>query len=99
MPRDYPAANVIRRIRESARNRYGYCLSPQHLVLGPLEIEHLVPRARGGTNDEPNLWLSCAICNSHKRDLVAAKDPETGVEVPLFNPRQQKWSDHFRWSE
>ncbi len=63
MPRDYPAANVIRRVREAARNRCGYCLSPQHLVLAPLEIEHIVPRARGGTNEEVNLWLSCAIWN------------------------------------
>jgi hypothetical protein len=99
MPRDYLAADVVRRVREAARHRCGYCLSPQHLVLGPLEIEHIIPRSRGGPNEEYNLWLSCAICNGHKSDRISGRDTESGAEVPLFNPREQRWSDHFRWSD
>jgi hypothetical protein len=64
-----------------------------------LEIEHIIPLAKGGTNDILNLWLACPICNGHKSDKVAAVDPETGDPVPLFNPRTQRWFDHFRWSE
>jgi hypothetical protein len=26
---------------------------------------------------------------------VAGVDPETGVLTPLFNPRRQRWPDHF----
>ena len=26
-------------------------------------------------------------------------DPETNEEAPIFNPRTQKWSDHFRWND
>jgi len=37
---------IRQRVREAARDRCGYCLSPQRLVMGMLEIEHLVPRAR-----------------------------------------------------
>jgi len=29
---------------------------------------------------------------------VEALDADTGQLVPLFNPRTQKWTDHFRWS-
>jgi hypothetical protein len=25
-------------------------------------------------------------------------DPETEMEVTLFNPRQQNWSEHYVWS-
>ena len=25
-------------------------------------------------------------------------DPESGGEVPLFNPRVQTWADHFAWA-
>jgi len=64
-----------------------------------LEIEHIVPRAQGGTSERSNLWLSCPLCNRHKGDKTAATDPETGVVVPLFNPRTQPWSEHFRWSD
>lgn len=31
-----------------------------------LEIEHIVPLARGGNDDEANLWLAYPLCNAHK---------------------------------
>lgn len=99
MPREYLPVEVVRRVREAARERCGYCLSPQRLVMARLEIEHVIPRARGGSDDETNLWLSCPLCNRYKGDRIAARDPETGEEVTLFNPRRQRWSEHFRWSE
>ena len=27
-----------------------------------------------------------------------AIDPETKIETPLFNPRSDRWQDHFVWS-
>lgn len=51
---EIPAA-VQQRVREAARHRCGYCLSPQQYVMGKLEIEHIISRARGGSNDESNL--------------------------------------------
>jgi hypothetical protein len=95
----YIPAEVNRRVRAAARHRCGYCLSPQHLVMARLEIDHIVPRAKQGTNDESNLWLSCPLCNGHKSDQTEAPDPATGAIVPLFNPRLQVWSEHFRWAE
>ena len=60
-----------------------------------LEIEHIIPVALGGTDDETNLWLACPRCNSHKSDKISAADPATGRGVPPFNPRTQRWSEHF----
>lgn len=99
MPREYIPAATERRVREAALYRCGYCLSPQHLVMARLEIEHIIPLARGGTSDESNLWLSCPLCNGAKAGRVSFVDPESGVEVALFNPRVEKWSEHFQWSE
>jgi hypothetical protein len=87
-----------RKIRRVAKRRCGYCLSRQGLVLGMLEIEHIVPLAKSGTNEEANLWLSCRLCNCYKATQVAAVDPLTSESVPLFNPRKDKWHDHFAWS-
>lgn len=64
-----------------------------------LEIEHILPPAQGGTNDEANLWLAYPICNSHKSDKIEALDPESGTTIPLFNPRTQSWSEHFAWTD
>jgi hypothetical protein len=90
---------VESRVRAAARNRCGYCLSPQRLVMARLEIEHIVPLSQGGSDAESNLWLACPLCNRYKGDKTTAIDPETGEVVPLFNPRAQVWSEHFRWSE
>jgi 5-methylcytosine-specific restriction endonuclease McrA len=71
MVRVYIPVDLARRVREAARNRCGYCLSPQHLVLGRLQFEHLEPRSRGGLTQEANLWLSCALCNNYKGDRIS----------------------------
>lgn len=64
-----------------------------------MQIEHIIPLTAGGTSDESNLWLSCAWCNSYKAAQTQAVDPHTGSLIPLFNPRTQLWTEHFRWSE
>jgi hypothetical protein len=96
--------DVERRVREAAKHRCGYCLSPQALVMARLEVEHIIPRSTfalddSTADDESNLWLACPLCNGHKSDKVTAADPETGERVALFNPRVQAWHDHFRWSD
>lgn len=64
-----------------------------------LEIEHIIPISKGGSNDESNLWLACPLCNGYKSDKTTAVDPETGEIVKLFNPRIQVWPEHFQWTE
>ncbi len=91
--------SVRRSVAAAAQHRCGYCLTDQRISGAQMHIEHIIPRAHGGTSDETNLWLACAWCNSYKGAKTHAVDPETGEEVPLFNPRTQQWSDHFRWSD
>jgi hypothetical protein len=92
------AADVVQRVRAAAKNRCGYCLSPQRLVMARLEIEHIIPRSKGGGDEEANLWLACRLCNSHKASKTHEIDPVTEEVVSLFNPRTQDWFAHFRWS-
>ncbi|MFM6067289.1 MAG: HNH endonuclease, partial [Sphaerospermopsis kisseleviana] len=61
MARFYIPVEIERRVRKDAQNRCGYCLSPQRLVMARLEIEHIIPIAKGGSNEEINLkqvWLT-----------------------------------------
>jgi hypothetical protein len=87
------------RVRQRANNRCEYCLSPQAFVMGRLQIDHVLPLAKGGSDSEANLCLACELCNQYKWTKTDAVDPQTGVTVPLFNPRDQIWHDHFVWSE
>lgn len=87
------------RIREQAGNRCGYCLTHQDYVPWSLEIEHIVPKGKGGSDDEENLWLACHSCNLFKGAKTHGNDPFAGQRVRLFNPRRQEWARHFQWSE
>jgi hypothetical protein len=64
----------------------------------PLSIDHLVPVAAGGLTVRENLWLACRSCNEYKGDRTRDEDTVTGEVVALFNPRVQRWRDHFVWS-
>jgi hypothetical protein len=92
------APSVRQRVREAASDRCGYCLSAQRYVMGKLEVEHIIPRARGGSDGESTLWLSCSLCNRYKGSQTLGIDPLDGAQVELFNPRTQIWREHFRWS-
>ena len=87
------------RVAEQSRYRCGYCLT-QELVIGrPMEIDHLLPRSLGGPTTESNLWLACSLCNDHKSNRLFLIDPETGIQVRVFNPRTQLWAAHFTLAE
>jgi hypothetical protein len=89
---------VRTRVRAQAGDQCGYCRTPQRYILGWLEVEHIIPKARGGTDDEENLWLACRMCNGFKGTQTHGRDPVTGRRVRLFNPRRQRWSRHYTWS-
>lgn len=73
-------------------------MSPANYATQRFSVEHVLPRGKGGETLYENLALSCQGCNNHKYDHVEAVDPVTGALAPLYNPRQDRWSDHFAWS-
>ncbi len=97
MSKTYISKALRERVAVQAQHRCGYCLTQEAVVGTPMEIEHLLPEVLGGLTEEANLWLACSLCNNHKGDRIAAIDPETGDLVRLFNPRQQRWLEHFAW--
>jgi 5-methylcytosine-specific restriction endonuclease McrA len=51
----------------------------------PLEVEHIVPKARGGSNRISNLTLACVPCNTAKGTKTAAEfgHPEVQAQARL----------------
>ena len=90
-------SEVRQRVRERAGDRCEYCLSRQEYIMGRLHIDHIQPQSKGGSDAEDNLCLACELCNQYKWVQAEGVDPQTGQIVNLFNPRQQKWTEHFSW--
>jgi hypothetical protein len=89
-----PAA-LRRLVRERAAERCEYCLIPEKFTLATHAIDHIIAEKHGGPTASDNLALSCVVCNGHKGSDLASVDPDTGVIVPLYHPRQHQWADHF----
>jgi hypothetical protein len=98
MPRKYIAVERQRTVIERARGCCEYCQSRADYTTETFAVEHVMPRSRGGTSDLSNLAYSCSGCNGHKYNKIEAPDPADGKVAPLYNPRQQKWEEHFCWS-
>lgn len=80
-----------------AKNRCEYCQLSQAGQEASFHIDHVQPRAAGGMTTLDNLALACVSCSLRKWAKQTGKDPETDKEVDLFNPRSQKWAEHFQW--
>ena len=80
-----------------AGSRCEYCGLSQAGQEATFHIDHVVPRAAGGPTEATNLALACVSCSLRKCARQVAPDPESGEDAPLFNPRAQRWADHFRW--
>ncbi len=98
MSRTHISAELRRQIREDSGARCGYCHAPEAFLGMPLDIDHLIPETLGGATIRENFWLACSRCNDFKGDRVQASDPLTSESAPLFNPRTQRWIEHFSWS-
>lgn len=85
-------------VRDRAQDCCEYCQAQAKFSHDPFSVEHITPVVKGGTDDPENLAWSCLGCNNYKYTATLAYDLVTAQMVPLFNPRTDIWSDHFRWS-
>lgn len=86
-------------LRFSAKGLCEYCQSPEQFSTYDFSADHIIPPGKGGGNEIETLAFSCQGCNNHKYNKTEAPDPISGQTVPLLNPRNQIWKDHFQWNE
>jgi 5-methylcytosine-specific restriction endonuclease McrA len=84
--------------RGRAENRCEYCkLHQDDSPLAILHVEHVRPKKHGGGDELENLALACIDCNLHKGSNLTGIDPESDAITVLFNPRVDRWEEHFEW--
>ena len=97
MRRWRPGARLREAVIARAGVRCEYCGVPATVAADSFEIEHVAPVSQGGGHDLENLALACGGCNSSKAANTSARDPLTCEMVLLYNPRRERWDDHFVW--
>lgn len=95
------------RIRILERDGYRCIYCGQSSRSAVLQVDHVVPRARGGSDDPTNLVTACYECNAGKSDdLVALPDyivlatlpPIASPRVPIHR-RGWEFEANIRWPE
>lgn len=81
-------------VKEYLLNKWGRKCQYCHAEHVPLEIEHITPRALGGSNKVSNLTLACRLCNQKKGatpiEQFLAKKPELLAKITAQAKRPLK---------
>lgn len=80
----YSRKNVFQRDNFTCQ----YC--GERFQAGNLNIDHIVPRSRGGPNSWKNVVTSCKPCNNKKGDQLLT---ELGWKL-IQQPTQPRWKSH-----
>ncbi len=82
-------------VRERAQGRCEYCGKPEEDEIYPHHVEHIIARKHGGPTIADNLAWACIRCNMAKGTDIATIEEESGALTRLFDPRVQRWEEHF----
>ena len=83
-------------VAERAARRCEYCLLHEDDSFTPHQIDHIISRKHGGESSPDDLAFACVRCNAWKGSDIASIASESGRITSLFNPRRERWRDHFR---
>jgi hypothetical protein len=72
-----------------------YCLMAARDMFLGRECDHIISEKHGGPTELENLAFACVFCNRGKGSDLGSIDWETGQLVRFFNPRVDRWADHF----
>lgn len=89
-----PAA-LRREVIERANNCCEYCRLSQSDNFFTFHVDHVISEKHNGETKSDNLCFSCPTCNIRKGSDIAGADSKTGNPTFLYNPRTQKWDEHF----
>ena len=91
----YISPDVRREVAARAEFLCEYCLIAEEDTFFGCEVEHIISRKHGGSSELSNLAYACAFCNRYKGSDVGSVS-EAGEFSRFFNPRSDRWSEHFR---
>jgi hypothetical protein len=86
-------------VREYALVKWGYRCAYCHQEATRWELDHILPRSRGGPSRVFNLALACHACNQEKGDRTAAEYGHPEVEAEAKRPLKDAAAvNSIRWA-
>jgi 5-methylcytosine-specific restriction endonuclease McrA len=75
--------------RRNIYEHYGFrcCYCGEEYATESLNLEHIIPRSRGGRSDWNNVVTACIACNTHKANRLP---DEAGMRL-LIQPTKPRW--------
>ena len=91
----YIGAKRRRLVVARAEGLCEYCLIAEADTFYGCQVDHIISEKHGGPTHEDNLSVACMCCNQAKGSDVGSIHWESGQFVRFFNPRTDRWADHF----
>lgn len=95
MKENYPNQRIFERDNFTCQ----YCGwrgdSFQNWYIASLSIDHIKPRAAGGTDDDSNLVVSCHACNLYKGGILCESLAKAKEAVAQKRAQAQSWFEKY----
>ncbi len=98
MTKAYVSAELRRFVARRADRICEYCLIHDDDTYVGCSIDHIVSEKHGGATTPDNLAYACDVCNRNKGSDLGSLSPD-GALTRFFNPRSDRWGDHFALAE
>jgi hypothetical protein len=89
------SSELRRLVAERADYLCEFCLIAEEDTYFGCEVDHIISVKHDGATEAENLAYACVFCNRHKGSDIASLSQQTGSLVRFYNPRIDRWADHF----
>src|SRR5438045_758272 len=91
----YVSVDLRRFVTQRAEEICEYCLIAEEDTFLGCQLDHVIGEKHGGATETDNLANACTFCNQAKGSDIGSLHCETGEFTRFFNPRTDRWSEHF----
>jgi HNH endonuclease len=92
----YISEELRRLVALRAEHLCEYCLIYEEDTFYGCEVDHIISVKHGGLAEADNLAYACVFCNRQKGSDIGSIVRRTGEFSRFFNPRIDRWGEHFR---
>jgi hypothetical protein len=94
--RSHISSELRQLVATRAENLCEYCLIHSDDLFSGGQVDHIISEKHHGPTTAENLAWACPACNRQKGSDVSSMVGSPANLIRLFNPRTDRWSEHFR---